>query len=88
MFQSSAFQTALERAVLECLVEPHVVDGVVTRTINGPAFTVIVANSVEQVVERCSCETAEKKQNYNLLNKAVVIHNSKGEDKFQPTKME
>lgn len=46
-FQSFAFQTAVKLTVHKCLAEPYVINGVATRTIDLPAFTVLVAKLVK-----------------------------------------
>lgn len=60
--QSSAFQTAVKRAVQKCSAEPLVVTKVATRTIEALIFSVPFTNFVKRGAKKHSLETAETKQ--------------------------
>lgn len=87
-FQSSAFQTAVKRAVQKFMTKPHVVNDVATRTIDARAFTVPVVKFVKNEIAKRSLEKDEMDQYRNVSNKVVVSHKTKAEDEFPPQRMD
>lgn len=85
-WQSSTFQTAMEKEVQKYLVEPHVVNDVATHTIDAPALVVPVAKFMKNEIEIRSLENAKMDQHRNISNKAGVHRKKMTEDKFSPQK--
>lgn len=76
-FQSTFFQRGVERAVEECLADPHVANGIATHTINLPALAVPVAKYFMSEVERHFFERAGVDRYGNVSNKGFVGHKAR-----------
>lgn len=84
VFQSSAFQTAVETALQKCLADPHAINDVAINTIDATAFTVLKTKFVTNEAEKRPLERAEMEQHRNLSNDASVKQKAWAQDKFLP----
>lgn len=87
-FQSSVFQSSVERAVQKCLADSKFTKVIKTRAVDLRTPIVSVVKFVRNVVEKRSVEKAEMDRNRNVSNKSVVGHKKKAEDELQPQKMD
>lgn len=64
--KSASFQMVVEPLVQKRVVEPHIVDSVVTRMIDAPALTVPVAKFVKHEVEKGSRKGKHGETHYQV----------------------
>lgn len=83
-FQSSVFQSAVNRAVQKFLVESHVANVVATRTNDLPDLTELIARFVRNEVEKRSLQKVETDRHQKVLNKASLGQKTKAKDEFPP----
>lgn len=84
VFQRSALQDAVERAVQKLLAEPLVANDVVKGKIYLLAITVPVARVFKKKVEKCALAKTKNDLHRNVSIKANMGYNTKSDDKFLP----
>lgn len=87
-FQSSALQSAVERAVHISPAVRHIANDMATRTTDLLVFKETVFKSAKNKLESRSHGNAEVNRYLNVSNRSVVHHKTRTKDELSPCEMD